>query len=425
MRPTLAESQRLDRVFAELRDRIFIREEDYALILPPNQVYSLNPAAFRVLDFLQRGGTVGTILAAQPGEKTVCSDIEDLLLGIKRLLSGELDSTTPGVDFLEFKKEFYTYPVLAEFAVTYRCNLRCRFCYLKGEPGGELTTRRARKILDKITDEARVPFVSFTGGEPLLRRDIAALIRHARRIGLKVNLISNGILLSREKVAELKEAGLGSAQISLEAPLKELHNRLTGIDSFERTVRGIQNLLAAGIYVHTNTTVNRENYLHLKHYPAFLKTIGVKKFSANLIIPVGRAGENPGLWLSYREIGPVLQEMRDAAGAAGVEFVWYSPLPLCVYNPLSKGLAVSSCAACHGLVSVNPVGDILPCSSYPRPLGNWLKKDFKSLWFSEEALYFRRMHYLPEVCRGCEKREICAGACPLYWQTRGCHEIAS
>ena len=425
MKQTVSDSKQLDRLFSGLRERIFIREEDHSLILPPNQVYSLNPTAFRVLDFLQKGGAAARILEAVPRSETAYSDIEDLLTGIHRLIKGDIDAATPGLEFLEFKKEFYTYPVLSEFALTYRCNLRCRFCYLTGDIGRELSTRRAKKIIHKIKDEAKVPFVSFTGGEPLLRRDIEALVAYARKIGLKVNLISNGILLSKARVATLKQAGLGSAQISLEAPSPELHNRLTGADSFDRTVQGIQNLLEAGIYVHTNTTVNRENYRCMKHYPAFLKDIGVKKFSANLIIPVGRAGENAALWLDYREIGPVIRELKAAAEVEGVEFVWYSPLPYCVFNPMAKGMGVSSCAACHGLLSVDPGGEVRPCSSYPQTLGNWLKRDFKSLWFSPQALYFRRMHYLPETCRGCEKREICAGACPLYWQARGCHEIAS
>ncbi len=415
-------------LFDSLKYRVYVREEDKTIIVPPNQVYSLNESGLKIFRFLEKtDGNIDKIIDEKPldEKEKIINDIHSFLSSILSLIKEEIrEDQTFGVEFEEFKKGFYTYPVLSEFAITHRCNLRCKFCYLKDYERPEMNTKSAKKIIYKLKNEAKVPFISFTGGEPLLRKDIEELIKYADSIGLKVNLISNGTLLTKNKVRKLKEAGLRSAQISLESPKREIHNQLTGANSFDKTVKGIKNLLEEGIYIHTNTTINKANYQSMYKYPKFIKEeLGIKKFSANIIIPVGTAKEHPELWIDYKEIGPIIDKIKEESDKYGIEFIWYSPLPYCVYNPIAKGLGSKSCAACHGLVSIDPEGNINPCSSYPEKVGNWLKKDFKKIWFSKKALYFRDMEYLPEICQNCEYKEICAGACPLYWKEKGYGEI--
>ena len=84
-------------------------------------------------------------------------------------------------------------------------------------------------MIDKIVDQAKAPTVSFTGGEPTLRPDLPELVAYARSRGLRVNLITNGILCAGDGyVAALREAGLHSAQVSLEAADPDVHNRIVG-----------------------------------------------------------------------------------------------------------------------------------------------------------------------------------------------------
>ena len=414
--------------FKSIRDKIYVREEDSTIIVPPNQVYSLNKTGIKIINSLYASENNILILLKDRKEKEkekILEDIDSFLNSILDLIKENIDEeNSSGIEFEEFKKGFYTYPVLSEFAITHRCNLRCKFCYLENYNTPEMSTKKAKKIISKLKNEAKVPFISFTGGEPLLRDDLEDLIKYANSIGLKVNLISNGTLLTGERVLSLKEAGLRSAQISLESPHEEIHNSLTGANTFHLTVKGIKNLVKEGIYVHTNTTINKTNYQSMYEYPKFIKNeLGIKKFSANIIIPVGTAKKNKELWLDYSEIGPIIDKIKEESEKVGVEFIWYSPLPYCIYNPIAKGLGSKSCAACHGLVSIDPEGFINPCSSYPERVGNWLKNDFKKIWFSKEALFFRNMEYLPEICQNCEYKEICAGACPLYWKERGYEEL--
>ena len=75
-------------------------------------------------------------------------------------------------------------------------------------------------------------------------------------------------------------------------------------------------------------------------------------------------------------------------------------------------------------MSVPPAGDVLPCASYPQPVGNLLKEAFEQVWQSAQATFFRHKRHAPSECAGCEDFGACAGACPLYWSAMGTSELA-
>jgi radical SAM protein with 4Fe4S-binding SPASM domain len=104
-------------------------------------------------------------------------------------------------------------------------------------------------------------------------------------------------------------------------------------------------------------------------------------------------------------------------------FYWYSPIPHCHYNTIAKGLGNKSCAAMDGLLSVSPSGDVLPCSSYPEPMGNLFETGFREIWFSARARHFKSKEYAPVECAGCGSFVACQAACPLYWRSVGTAEI--
>jgi len=257
------------------------------------------------------------------------------------------------------------------------------------------------------------------------RRDLPALIRYAKQLGLRVNLITNGTTATRRRVRAWVRAGLDSAQVSLEGSCPEVHDRLTQVPgSFARTLRGLDNLRAAGLQVHTNTTINRVNAGDLLRLVDLLATLGLSRFSMNLVIPTGAASD-PSLWVSYSEIGDLVQQVKREARERGLEFLWYSPTPYCLFNPLAHGLGNKGCAACDGLLSVAPNGDVLPCSSYPEPVGNLLRQPFPEVWHSSAACFHQSKQHAPPPCHGCEHFAFCQGACPLYWQARGWGELAA
>ncbi len=424
----------VDAYAARIRPFVFVREEDRLLIKIPNQAYKLNESGLRTLRHLLDGGRVGEILDRAADPESAARDIHVFMQDLQALLKGCAHEAQErkGIETIPFSLPFNTLPVLSEVALTYRCNLKCAFCYAacgcwRREGGEELSTGDVKTILTMIREEAQVPSVSFTGGEPLLRRDLPELVRHAKSLGMWTNLITNGTLADEDRVAGLRSAGLDSAQVSIEGPDARVHDRIVGQPgAFEAAWAGLMRLRGAGIRVHSNTTICGLNRGHLAALLQRLKDAGMERFSMNLVMPVGSAQRSVDqLHVSYREIGPIVRAVQAEALRLGIEFMWYSPTPVCLFNPVPYGLGNKGCAACDGLLSVSPAGDILPCSSYPRPMGNMLKVRgrFRALWHSGEFKYFQQKKFAPSACQGCEHLPMCNGACPLYWQQVGCGEL--
>ena len=413
-----------------VRDYVFAREEDNVVILPPNLVYKTNGTGIKILKLLNAPGGMEALKELDP-EKL--GDVATFLSDIRDICEGRPVTTSQ----VPYGFDFTRLPILGEIAITYRCNNRCLFCYA-GCGGGscgqggrakllqnrETDTAGLKRVIDIFRDKAKIPFFSFTGGEPLLRDDLEELIAYADEKRLRVNLITNGTLATRERAQSLYRAGLRTAQVSLESPDPAIHDRLCGAPgSQERTLAGMEALKEAGIRVQTNSTLTRLNRESLLSMSAFLKGIGVERFSMNLYIPSAEAETAPELFVPYSETGQFVDEVRRLATMNGLTFFWYSPTPLCIYNPIARGLGNKSCAAADGLLSVDPEGNILPCSSYPESLGNILQKDFSELWFSERAAFFKNKRYAPESCIGCDSFTACQAACPLYWDYAGYGEL--
>jgi radical SAM protein with 4Fe4S-binding SPASM domain len=430
----------VDELMASARPHLMVRPEDDLLILVPNNPVKLNRTAARILSAMVEGGAgIAEVLAREGDGPRRRAELHAFFTDLAAWLDGSLGEGEGRRAVLRepFTAAFCAYPVLSEVALTYRCNLSCAFCYAgcaaSGLPEGwseakAMTDDEVCRVLEVIRREARCPSVSFTGGEPTLRPGLARLVRHAKGLGLRVNLISNGQRLDRRRVEELAEAGLDSAQLSLEGPTPEVHDALVGRPrAFARLWAALETLRERGVRVHTNTTLSRRNLAGAEAIVDLVAERGLPRLSMNLVIPCGSAGADPGLFVSYTEAGAHVLRLRDRAAARGVELVWYSPLPLCLFNTVAEGLGNRGCAAADGLLHVNPAGDVLPCSSFghAESLGNLLRQPFAEVWHSAAASFFRRKGMMPPGCAGCPEAAACQGACVLYWREAGLAELGA
>ncbi len=416
-----------------IKPYVFVRERDNLLILVPNQAYKLNPSGLKILKSTLDGTPVEEVLKRICGGNVtddVLQDTHDFFCDIRAMMVGCIGEgkNRRAVETKPFTRPHNELPVLSEIALTYNCNLACRFCYAgcsckKDNGAQEMTTDEVKTVIDRIRDEAEVPSVSWTGGEPTLRSDIHKLTRYATDKGMRVNLITNATLLNETLVGQLVDSGLKSAQVSLEGPDANIHDALTQLEgSFNRTLNGLSLLRKAGITAHTNTTVNRENIEHLTGIVDLIASLGLTRFSMNMVIPCGNA-HGPDVTISYTEMAEHIDKVKLHARKLGVEFMWYSPTPYCIYNPIASRLGGKSCAACDGLLSVAPNGDVLPCSSLPESVGNLVRQTFDDVWGGKRATFWREKKYAHSICRDCELFDVCTGACPIYWDSMGYEEL--
>ena len=422
---------------------LLVRDEDAVLIVPPNRVYKLGGCALDILKWLDSGARLADLPPLSmpgPSGEGRADELLSFFEELRAAYEGRAPAGEAGFGRVAYDFSFTRLPILGELALTYRCNERCLFCYAgcgdtaarpsaldaaaQSGSAKELTTEEWKGIIRIFKEEAKIPFFSFTGGEPLLRGDLEELARYATGLGLRVNLITNGSLASPARAASLKAAGIDTVQVSLESPVPGVHDELCGVEgAWERTTAGIRALGAAGLAVQTNSTLTARNRASLLALPPLLVSLGVKRFSMNLFIPAGRGLGAKELFLSYSEAGPVVDALRREAHRASLSFFWYSPTPYCVYNPVARGLGNKSCAAADGLIHVNPRGEILPCSSWPESLGSLLERSFTDIWFSERSSFFKQKHFAPSGCSDCGSFAACQGACPLYWDYAGEAEL--
>jgi radical SAM protein with 4Fe4S-binding SPASM domain len=417
----------------QTRDYIYIRPEDGLFILRPNRVHRLNKTALALLSRLYGDGGTADVdavvreVAAEYGEneQRVRADLYKLLLSVAALLRDDVCGA-PAVREIPFGTRKRDLPVLSEIALTYRCQNRCLFCYAespkRGEKIAEMSTAEVKQVIDRIFDEAHCPTVSFTGGEPTLRKDLVELIAYGKAKGMRVNLITNGLRCAdADFVQGLKLAGLDSAQVSLEGPRPEVHDAVVRhAGAFEKTTRAVHVLRAAGIHTHTNTTICGSNRAHLMELVDYIADeLHSEYFSMNVVISTGTALHHGEQDVTYTEVAPLIERVQERAKERGVRLVWYSPTPYCIFNPVTHGLGSKSCACVDGLLSVAPDGELLPCSSYERGIGNLLRRPFAELWYSAQARYWRGKRFVPPACQRCEIKHICCGACPLYWEAHG------
>ena len=388
----------LQRFAAELvgstREYIYIRPEDGLIILRPNRLHHLNPTATLMLDLLYNdpdGPNVEAVVAqvasrygAEPDR--VREDLRNLLTSVAALLNDNI-CAAPAIRQTPYGTHHRDLPVLSEIALTYDCQNRCTFCYADAPHRGRLvqqmTTEQVRVIIDRIYDEAHCPTVSFTGGEPTLRRDLPELVAYAKGKGMRVNLITNGIRCA--DVDFVAFSGWGRARFGPGEHRGGLGRWCTmpsrsipapGISS----VQAVQNLRAAGIHTHTNTTIcgaNRDHLLELVDYhrrwPAF------RVFLDEHGHPHGDGpGARRGPYPLYGDRGDHSRRAAARAKPKGCAFVWYSPLPYCMFNPVQAGLGSKSCACVDGLISVNPAGQLIPCSSFDQGIGDLLQRPFRA-----------------------------------------------
>ena len=407
----------IDDFWSKAGEHIFCREDDGALILPPNRVYKVNATAASLIAYLKRDGKVAKLklpsAEAQRDTALFFGDLAALYRGDEPA-NGTVSAETYSFSFTRL-------PVLGEIALTYRCNNACRFCYTgcgeKFKKRGQTPDLNFKHIIDIFADEAQIPFFSFTGGEPTLRSDLEELIAYAQQKKLITNLVTNGTLIDAARAHSLKEAGLGSAQVSIEGPSADIHDNLAGRPgAFAETLAGIKALQEAKIPTQTNTTITRANLAIIHQMPAYLASIGIHRFAMNLFIPTIPGEEADRLFVSYEEIGPYVDAVAKEAKKLGMTFFWYSPTPFCNYNPIARGHGNKSCAAADGLLSVAPDGSVLPCSSWNEPIGNLFSQSFRDLWFSEAARFYKEKRFAPAPCTSCESFVACQGACPLYWR---------
>jgi len=178
-------------------------------------------------------------------------------------------------------------PRLVFWELTTGCNLSCIHCRASATElmsPDDLSTAECLDVVDQIASYAPLILV-LSGGEPLWRRDVFEIARHAVSKGLRVALATNGTLIDETMAIRIKEAGIVRVAISLDGADKHTHDAFRGhVGAFEASLRGIRHLQELGISTQINTTVSKHNSHQLQETLELAKRLKVDAFHLFLLV---------------------------------------------------------------------------------------------------------------------------------------------
>jgi putative heme d1 biosynthesis radical SAM protein NirJ2 len=304
-------------------------------------------------------------------------------------------------------------PSIISWNITCQCNLTCKHCYRDaGERDpDELTTAEGLALIDEIA-KAGFRALVLSGGEPLLRADLCDLIRRARDRGLRPVLGSNGMLMSEEAAARLKEAGCARVGISLDSADPEFHNRLRGDPhAWEGAVGGMRACAAAGLEFQVHTTVTEHNQSQVLGITDFAISIGAVAHHIFFLVPAGRAVDMEEDSLRAAEYERLLRQIMRKQGEVAIELK-----PTCApqFMRIAAQMGIPmryerGCLAGTSYCVVIPNGDVHPCPYLPLRVGNVRERPFSEIWADNEVFRHLRSDALGGKCGACRYRRICVG----------------
>jgi PqqA peptide cyclase len=305
------------------------------------------------------------------------------------------------------------YALLAE--ITYRCPLHCPYCSnpARARNDTELTTDEWHRVFREAA-ELGVLQAGFSGGEPLVRRDLAALVRSAREAKLYTNLITSGVGLDESRVSELREAGLDSVQLSFQADDAELADDVAGARAHKTKLAAASFVRAADIPLSLNFVIHRRNIDRLPQIIGLAEVLGAERVELANTQFYGWAFLNRAALLPTREQVDRARAVANAAkerlaGKIDIFYVlpdYYETRP----KPCLNGWG-------QRYLTVNPIGDVLPCPTASSAIPDLRLENIRAqsldwIWRESESFNcFRGTEWMPEPCRSCPQREIDFGGC--------------
>lgn len=332
--------------------------------------------------------------------QTLASDLHLMLTSLVAIAQGREPEAAVGLLSLSDYAPEMTAPHRMDLMVSameqngaWHCNQKCLHCYAAGQPMGEtpeLSTEQWKTAL-ALLRKANIPQVTFTGGEPTLRSDLAELVQAAAWFVTRLN--TNGRLLTPELCAALYQASLDSVQVTLYSAEGNIHNQLVGTNGFNDTVQGIRHAVEAGLIVSVNTPLCSLN-THYADTLRFAHSLGVRYVTCSGLIPSGSAcgQESRATALTPEQLTDVLRQAVDTAEELGMELDFTSPGWLEEETLRSLGLnLIPSCGACLSNMAVTPDGKVVPCQSWlsDEPLGDLLHDDWADIWNSPRCAAIR------------------------------------
>ncbi|MHB8991419.1 MAG: TIGR04053 family radical SAM/SPASM domain-containing protein, partial [Chloroflexota bacterium] len=301
-------------------------------------------------------------------------------------------------------------------------------------------------LIDQIAEMGN-PILVVTGGDPLMRRDVFDLVRHADGRGLRVSLSPSATaLLTKANLQKAKDAGVVRIHLSLDGSTPEIHDAFRQVDgSFARTTRGIEAAREIGLSLQIGTTVTRRNLADLPAMSDLIAGFGALMWNIFFLVPTGRGKEDDMVsakehedtfhWMydlsktasfdvrttaaqHYRRV--VIERTRAELGEKGAIHQALTGAGYSFQDGLNRPQQGVNDG--KGFCFISHAGDVCPSGFLQLPAGNVREKPIAEIYRNSQL--FRELRdpsLLKGRCGACEYRRVCGGSRARAWALTGDH----
>lgn len=315
-------------------------------------------------------------------------------------------------------------PLRVNFELTEACNNACVHCYnfwRYQETGAKISRddysrsyEHFERMLDILIDQ-EVRTVTFTGGEPFLRKNVLyRLVAKAKKAGLRVLINTNATLITPNDVERLKQLQVDGYLVSLLCADEETHNRMTNADSYTRTMQSIARLVASGQSVSVNMVTSRDNLQYIRVTAQKMSDMGVFSFSATPMLSCYLSPEHEKINLTPDQVKQVMRDLVWAKSSLPMDVTVLDTVVYCMFSEEERKefdsiLGARYCCAGISDCALSPDGDLRPCVLSTDIGGNILKDGWAQSW--ESLSFWKEPSMIPAECHACSVVDSCGGGC--------------
>lgn len=306
-------------------------------------------------------------------------------------------------------------PVTAQLELTSKCTNRCVYCYNSWRYDTEIKEKELSlsefMIIANKFIKSEIFEVVFTGGEPLLRKDVLyPLIKKMSKEGVITKINSNLVLLDDEDIRRIKDLQVEGVLTSISSYDGKKHNRICGTNSFNRVISNLEKLILENISSGVSMVILENNKNDVYKTGKFLhENVGLKIFCATPISPC--SSTHKGLEIKPSDIEKVLEDLILLRNDFNMDVDVLEPIPLCIIKDIKKytSFLERDCSAGRLTVTVSPSGDVRPCTHVSKKYGNLLNESMRAIWLN--MYEWRSGSFVPDKCKDCGMIFSCSLGC--------------
>jgi radical SAM protein with 4Fe4S-binding SPASM domain len=306
--------------------------------------------------------------------------------------------------------------LILQWHITSRCNLRCKHCYQVSYQTPELDFHNILGIMKQYSELLsalnRKGHINFTGGEPFLREDFFDLLHECKRYSslFSFGILTNGTLLNRKTVEELKKLQPDFIQVSIEGN-REIHDSIRGSGNLDIVIKGLELLSYYRIKTLVSFTAHRGNYKSFSSVVDLCRKHNVFKVWTDRIVPFGNGEDLKDQVLNPEEAWEFFMGINKLRKQKG--FPWKQNTIVEMSRALqflAAGNTPYRCGAGESLITVLEDGIVLPCRRLPIDCGNIKEKTLLEIYSDNKTMRgLREQRDPPHGCEKCSYFFLCDG----------------